>query len=225
MPNEPKISRAVVSRLPKYYRYLGEAHDQGIKRTSSKKLSEIMNITASQIRQDLNNFGSFGLQGYGYDTELLYNEIGKILGLDKKHKLVLIGCGKIGQALLKYEYFTSRGFTFEAAFDKSEDLVGTKVNGVEVFDVSKLEEYLSSHDIDIIALTIPKGHIGNTVEIINKSNISGVWNFINMDIDFRKGIQVENVHLMDSLMTLSYKIDEDEIINRYNVTTKKESLK
>ncbi len=225
MPNEQKISRAVVSRLPKYYRYLGEAHDQGIKRTSSKKLSEIMNITASQIRQDLNNFGSFGLQGYGYDTELLYNEIGKILGLDKKHKLILIGCGKIGQALLKYEYFTSRGFTFEAAFDKSEDLIGTTVNGVKIHDVSELADYLSTHHINIVALTIPKGHIGNTVDIINKSSVQGVWNFINMDIEFREGIKVENVHLMDSLMTLSYKIDEDEIINRYNVTTKGEAIK
>lgn len=219
MANQQKISRAVISRLPKYYRYLGAAHDQGIKRTSSKKLSEIMNVTASQIRQDLNNFGSFGLQGYGYDTELLYNEIGKILGLDKKHKLAVIGCGNIGQALLNYKSFYSRGFIFDCAFEKNQSLIGTTINDVPVLDVNDLGKYLSENDIDIVALTIPKGDLKNIVEVINNSDINGVWNFINMDINFRKGIQVENVHLMDSLMTLSYKVDEDEIIKRYNRST------
>ncbi len=219
MTNEPKISRAVISRLPKYYRYLGEAFDQGIKRTSSKKLSEIMNVTASQIRQDLNNFGSFGLQGYGYDTELLYNEIGRILGLDRKHKLAVIGCGNIGQALLNYKSFYSRGFIFDVAFDKSEKLVGTKINDVPVLHIDMLSSYLKENEIDIVALTIPNGDIDEIIEILNNSNICGVWNFINMDIQFRDGIVVENVHLMDSLMTLSYKVDEDEIIKRYSKTT------
>ncbi len=212
MQSNPKISKAVVSRLPKYYRYLGEAHDNGIKRTSSKKLSEIMNVTASQIRQDLNNFGNFGLQGYGYDTELLYNEIGKILGLDKKHKLAVIGCGNIGQALLNYKSFYSRGFNFEIAFDKNPNIIGTKINDVEVKDINELDKYLKENEIDIIALTIPNGDINELIKIINNSNIKGVWNFINMDLVFKKGINVENVHLMDSLMTLSYKIDEDEIL-------------
>ncbi len=224
MSKEQKISKAVISRLPKYYRYLGEAHDQGIKRTSSKRLSELMNVTASQIRQDLNNFGSFGLQGYGYDTELLYNEIGRILGLDRKHKLIVIGCGNIGQALLNYSSFHSRGFIFDAAFDKNTELVGTQINGITVHDIEYLESYLNENDIDIIALTIPQGTIGNIINIINHSSVSGVWNFINMDIDFREGIKVENVHLMDSLMTLSYKIDENEIINRYKNTTSIQSL-
>ncbi len=219
MANTQKISRAVISRLPKYYRYLGEAHDQGIKRTSSKKLSEIMNITASQIRQDLNNFGSFGLQGYGYDTELLYNEIGKILGLDRKHKLVVIGCGNIGQALLNYKSFYARGFIFDSAFEKSENLIGTTINDVPVRDINDLGKYLHDNDIDIVALTIPKGDLKDIIEVINDSKVTGVWNFINMDITFKKGIHVENVHLMDSLMTLSYKIDENEIIQRYNRTT------
>lgn len=221
MPSEQKISRAVVSRLPKYYRYLGEAHDNDIKRTSSKKLSEIMNITASQIRQDLNNFGSFGLQGYGYDTELLYNEIGAILGLDKSHKICVIGCGNIGQALLNYKSFSSRGFVFHVAFDKAPNVVGTTINNVPVQDISELDKYLSENDIDIVALTLPNGDLSDIVNIINKSNVKGVWNFINSDISFRDGIVVENVHLMDSLMTLSYKINEEEIIERYNGRTNK----
>ncbi len=219
MASEQKVSKAVISRLPKYYRYLGEAYDQGIKRTSSKKLSEIMNVTASQIRQDLNNFGSFGLQGYGYDTELLYNEIGRILGLDRKHKLVVVGCGNIGQALLNYKSFSSRGFIFEAAFDKDKNLIGTTIDDVPVYDAKDFKTYLQENEVDIVALTIPKGNLNEIVEIINDSNVSGVWNFINMDIDFKKGIRVENVHLMDSLMTLSYKVDENEIINRYTRTT------
>ncbi len=218
MANEQKISKAVISRLPKYYRYLGEAYDQGIKRTSSKKLSEIMNVTASQIRQDLNNFGSFGLQGYGYDTELLYNEIGRILGLDRKHKLVVVGCGNIGQAILNYKSFESRGFIFDAGFDKDPDLIGTTINGAPILDVASFKSYLNENDVDIVALTIPKGNLNEIVEIINTSNVSGVWNFINMDIEFKEGIRVENVHLMDSLMTLSYKVDESEIIKRYERT-------
>lgn len=220
MTNEPKISRAVINRLPKYYRYLGEAYDNGIKKTSSKKLSEIMNITASQIRQDLNNFGSFGLQGYGYDTELLYNEIGRILGLDKEHKVAVVGCGNIGQAILNYKSFRSRGFIFECGFDKSENVIGSEINGIIIKDVCHLESYLEENNIDIVALTMPKID-DEIINILNHSNISGVWNFINMDIKFRKGINVENVHLMDSLMTLSYKIDEDEIIQRYKKSTKK----
>lgn len=218
MENEAKISRAVIRRLPKYYRYLGAAYDKGIKKTSSKKLSEIMNITASQIRQDLNNFGSFGLQGYGYDTELLYNEIGRILGLDKKHKIAVVGCGNIGQALLNYKAFRARGFVFDCAFEKNANLIGTTINDVLVRDVNDLESYLSENEIDIVALTISRDGLDNVIEIINNSNVSGVWNFINMDITFKKGIEVENVHLMDSLMTLSYKIDEDDIIDRYTNT-------
>ncbi len=182
-----------------------------------------MNVTASQIRQDLNNFGSFGLQGYGYDTELLYNEIGRILGLDKKHRLIVIGCGNIGQAIINYKSFESRGFIFEAVFEKNEDLIGSTINDIPILDISTLSDYLSENDIDIVALTIPKGTVDSIIDIINDSTVAGVWNFVNMDIKFRKGIEVENVHLMDSLMTLSYKIDEDQIIDRYSGSTKKDT--
>lgn len=220
MGTEPKISRAVISRLPKYYRYLGEAYDQGIKRISSKELSRIMNITASQIRQDLNNFGSFGLQGYGYNIELLYEEIGTILGLDKKHSLVVIGCGNIGQALMNYKSFNSRGFIFSAGFDTNEELIGTVVNGVLVRDVKTLEKYLEENQTDIVCLTLPKCDFSEIIDIINRSTVSGVWNFTNMEIHFNDTIQTENVHLMDSLMTLSYRIDEDDIVKRYTGFTK-----
>lgn len=220
MSTEPKISRAVISRLPKYYRYLGEVYDQGIKRISSKELSRIMNITASQIRQDLNNFGSFGLQGYGYNIELLYEEIGTILGLDKKHSLVVIGCGNIGQALMNYKSFNSRGFIFSAGFDTNEELIGTVVNGVLVRDIKTLEQYLEENQTDIVCLTLPKCDFSEIIDIINKSSVSGVWNFTNMEIHFNETIQTENVHLMDSLMTLSYRIDEDDIIKRYTGFTR-----
>lgn len=220
MTTEPKISRAVIRRLPKYYRYLGEVYDSGVKRISSKELSKIMNITASQIRQDLNNFGSFGLQGYGYNIELLYAEIGRILGLDKSHKLVVIGCGHIGQAIMNYQSFSSRGFVFTAAFDNDPNIIGTKINGVEVLDVKDLEKYLSENEVDIVCLTLPKCDFKDIINIINNSSVTGVWNFTNMEINFREGIQTENVHLMDSLMTLSYRIDEDDIIKRYNGTAR-----
>lgn len=220
MTTEPKISRAVIRRLPKYYRYLGEVYDSGVKRISSKELSKIMNITASQIRQDLNNFGSFGLQGYGYNIELLYDEIGRILGLDKSHKLVVIGCGHIGQAIMNYQSFSSRGFVFTAAFDNDPKIIGTKINEVDVLDVKDLEKYLLENEVDIVCLTLPKCDFKDIINTINNSSVTGVWNFTNMEIHFREGIQTENVHLMDSLMTLSYRIDEDDIIKRYNGTTR-----
>lgn len=213
---ESKISRAVIRRLPKYYRYLGEVYDQGIRRISSKELSEIMNVTASQIRQDLNNFGSFGLQGYGYNIELLYEEIGRILCLDRQHKLVVIGCGNIGQAIMNYSSFKGRGFIFKAGFDINEDIVGTNIHGVDIYHINDLEKYLKENKIDIVCLTLPNVDFSNIVEVINNSTVMGVWNFTNMEIRFKENIKTENVHLMDSLMTLSYKIDENDIIKRYS---------
>ncbi len=218
--NEKKVSLAVAKRLPKYYRYLGEILDKGITRISSNELSQRMNITASQIRQDLNNFGSFGLQGYGYNVELLYKEIGRILGLDKNHKLVVIGAGNIGHALLNYENFQSRGFEFVGIFDKNPGLIGTIVKGLEVKHIDELKEYLNENKIDVVVLTVPQGSVKTVLDVINESNIEGVWNFTHMELNLREGIKVENVQLMDSLMTLSYKVNEDEIIKRYNGTTR-----
>ncbi len=218
--SEKKVSIAVAKRLPKYYRYLGEILDKGITRISSNELSQRMNITASQIRQDLNNFGSFGLQGYGYNVELLYKEIGRILGLDKEHKLVVIGAGNIGHALIKYDSFESRGFKIVGIFDKDADLIGSKIKDLEVQHVDKLKSYLTDNKIDVVVLTVPQTSVKSILDIINESTIEGVWNFTHMELSLREGIKVENVQLMDSLMTLSYKVNEDEIIKRYNGTTK-----
>lgn len=215
MNKEKNVSLAVVKRLPKYYRYLGELIDVDVSRISSKELSERLNITASQIRQDLNNFGSFGLQGYGYNVELLYEEIGKILGLNKKHNIIIIGAGNIGHALLNYSDFTNRGFNFVGIFDKDPNLIGKKINNVNIYDVDNLENFIKEEDVDIAVLSVPKTSANYITKILDKNKVRGIWNFSNVDLKVGKGVKVEDVHLMDSLMTLSYKINEKEIIERY----------
>ncbi len=204
------ISQAVISRLPRYFRYLGELRDEGVERISSQDLSELMKVTASQIRQDFNNFGGFGQQGYGYNVEYLYTEIGKILGLDKQHKFVIIGAGNLGQALGGYINFEKRGFIFSGIFDKNPDLVGKEVRGIKVQSMDNLDDFIRSNDIDIAVLTIPKTSAVEVAERLAKNGIKAIWNFAHVDMHLPKEIQVENVHLSDSLMKLSYNL------NRYN---------
>lgn len=206
MDNEKEISLAVIKRLPRYHRYLGEILENGVTRISSKELSDKMNITASQIRQDLNNFGCFGQQGYGYNVEFLYNEIRKILGLDRSYNLIIIGAGNIGQALVNYPNFRKRGFNFMALFDINPKLIGLTVNGIEIFDVDKLEEYLKEHKIDIAALTLPRPGSTKVAQILFNAGIKGIWNFSHTDLAAPDDVVIENVHLTDSLMTLSYKL-------------------
>ena len=153
---QKKISTAVIKRLPRYYRYLGELLEKDVVRISSKELSEKMNVTASQIRQDLNNFGGFGQQGYGYNVEYLYTEIGKILGLDRKYNLIIIGGGNIGQALAKYTDFERRNFFVQAIFDVNPELNGKTVRGIPIYMMDTLEQYIKEHTVDIVALAIPK---------------------------------------------------------------------
>ena len=204
------ISQAVISRLPRYFRYLGELRDEGVERISSQDLSELMKVTASQIRQDFNNFGGFGQQGYGYNVEYLYTEIGKILGLDKKHKFVIIGAGNLGQALGGYINFEKRGFIFSGIFDKNPDLIGKEVRGIKVQSMDNLDDFIKTNDIDIAVLTIPKTSAVEVAERLAKNGIKAIWNFAHVDMHLPKEIQVENVHLSDSLMKLSYNL------NRYN---------
>lgn len=204
------ISNAVVRRLPRYYRYLGNLIDEGVERISSGELSKKMNVTASQIRQDLNNFGGFGQQGYGYNVKYLYNEIGKILGLDNNHNMIIIGAGKLGQAIANYSSFQKRGFVIKALFDNNPDIIGTRVMDVEVLSVDRLPDILSNNDIDIAAITAPKEAVKDIINVIAKSQVRAVWNFSPMDIEFPKGIVVENVHLLDSLMHLTYNLTEYE---------------
>ncbi len=200
------ISQAVVARLPRYYRYLGDLKNSGIERISSQDLSKLMKVTASQIRQDFNNFGGFGQQGYGYNVEYLYNEIAKILGLDQSYNLIIIGAGNLGQALAKYVNFERRGFMVKGIFDKNPALYGKELRGIAVQPVEQIERFVRENDIDIAVLTIPKEGAVRTAELLVRCNIKAIWNFAHVDLNVPESIVVENVHLSDSLMKLSYGI-------------------
>ncbi len=203
---EKEISQAVIGRLPRYFRYLGELKDEGVERISSQELSELMKVTASQIRQDFNNFGGFGQQGYGYNVEYLYNEVGKILGLDHQYNFIIIGAGNLGKALGNYLNFERRGFLFKGMFDQKEELVGQTVRGVPVMSMDRLQDFIRENEIDIAVLTIPKTSAVGLVDLLVESGIKAIWNFAHVDLNVPEGIQVENVHLSDSLMKLSYNI-------------------
>lgn len=205
-----EISQAVIGRLPRYFRYLGELKDDGIERISSQELSAIMKVTASQIRQDFNNFGGFGQQGYGYKVEYLYEEIGKILGLHKTHNLIIIGAGNLGQALANYMNFERRGFLFRGIFDNNPALFGKKIRDLEVQSMEELETFVKENEIDIAVLTIPKDNALEVAERLARQDIKGIWNFAHIDLNLSKEIQVENVHLSDSLMKLTYNINRYE---------------
>lgn len=205
-----EISQAVIGRLPRYFRYLGELKDDGIERISSQELSAIMKVTASQIRQDFNNFGGFGQQGYGYKVEYLYEEIGKILGLHKTHNLIIIGAGNLGQALANYMNFERRGFHFRGIFDNNPALFGKKIRDLEVQPMEELETFVKDNEIDIAVLTIPKASALEVAERLARQDIKGIWNFAHIDLNLPKEIQVENVHLSDSLMKLTYNINRYE---------------
>lgn len=198
------ISNAVIGRLPRYYRYLGELRDQGILRISSQELSDIMNVTASQIRQDFNNFGGFGQQGYGYNVELLCAEISRILGMDQIHSMVIIGAGHLGQALAGYNNFAGRGFIFRGAFDCDEAVIGRRIGDIVVMPVDELEEFIRNNDIEIAVLTVPKGQAVSMAKRLVDCGIKAIWNFAHVDLDVPADVQVENVHLSDSLMRLSF---------------------
>lgn len=211
--SEKEISQAVIIRLPRYFRYLGELIDEGYERISSKELSERMRITASQVRQDLNLFGGFGQQGYGYNVKELHKEIGKILGLDKKHNLIIIGAGNLGQALANYMNFEKRGFIIKGIFDQYPEHCNKNVRGFQIHSMDELENFIEENDIDIAVLTIPKTSAVATSKRLVDSGICAIWNFAHVDLDVPENVVVENVHLSDSLMKLSYRfhcmIEED----------------
>ena len=201
------ISKAVIRRLPRYYRYLGELLEEGVERISSNELSEKMRVTASQIRQDLNNFGGFGQQGYGYNVPYLYTEIGKILGLDKTHHMIIIGAGNLGQALANYVQFEKRGFKVVGIFDVNPVLKGISIRGNEIRMMDGLPEFLETHDVQIAALTLPKNNAAETADMLVKQGIKAIWNFAHLDLDVPEDVIVENVHLSESLMRLSYNLN------------------
>ncbi len=203
-----EISKAVIGRLPRYYRFLEDLMTEGVERISSKELSERMNVTASQIRQDLNHFGGFGQQGYGYKVSYLYEEIGKILGLDRANHLILIGAGNLGQALANYTNYRKRNFYIEAIFDKDPGKIGTDVHGISVRDIETLPDYLKSHQVDIATITIPKEQAVIVADVLVKNGVKAIWNFAHTDLDVPDDVAVENVHLSESLMSLSYKVKQ-----------------
>ena len=204
---EKEISQAVIRRMPRYYRYLGELLEDGVERISSNDLSKRMNVTASQIRQDLNNFGGFGQQGYGYNVKFLYEEIGKILGLNQKHNIIVIGAGNLGQALANYVKFEKLGFVITALFDVNPALEGVTVRGIKIHMLDELDDYCKKNKVDIAALTLPKEKAEDTAQHLVNLGIRAIWNFAHVDLDLiDKDVVVENVHLSDSLMQLSYNI-------------------
>ncbi len=204
---EKEISQAVIRRMPRYYRYLGDMLDEGIERVSSNELSTRMNVTASQIRQDLNNFGGFGQQGYGYNVKFLYEEIGKILGVNQRHNIIVIGAGNLGQALANYVKFEKLGFVIIALFDVNPELQGKDIRGIKIHMLDELEEFIENNEVDIAALTMPKSKADSVAQRVVASGVHAIWNFAHVDLKLDEDdVVVENVHLSDSLMQLSYNI-------------------
>ena len=205
---EKDISRAVIKRLPRYYRYLGELMEDGVERISSNELSGRMKVTAFQIRQDLNNFGGFGQQGYGYNVKYLHSEIAKILGLDRTHNMIIVGAGNLGQALANYVEFEKRGFKLVGIFDVNPVLEGIAVRGIEIQMISDLPFFLKENNVEIAILTLPKNKAIDMADILIENGIKAIWNFAHVDLDTPDGVIVENVHLSESLMTLSYNLSQ-----------------
>lgn len=208
--SEKNISMAVIRRLPKYHAYLGELLKKDQRKISSRQLSEITGFTASQIRQDLNNFGGFGQQGYGYNIEMLYNEIGKILGIDKSHSAILIGAGNLGQAIFNYTGFNSAHFSIKGIFDVNKEIIGTKMKDVEVLDINTVDKFIKENNIEIAILCIPKNNAQQMVDVLVENKIKGIWNFSSTDLEVPESVIVENVNITESLLTLSYLIKEKQ---------------
>lgn len=201
---ENNISQAVIRRMPRYYRYLGELLENGVERISSKELSERMQVTASQIRQDLNNFGGFGQQGYGYNVEFLYEEIGRILGLTRVHNVALFGVGNLGAAIANYVNFEKLPFRMIGLFDVDQKKKDRIVGGIPVMMIDEFEDFIKEHRVDIAVLTLPKDAAMPVAERLVSLGVRAFWNFAHVDLMVPDDVVVENVHLSDSLMQLSY---------------------
>ncbi len=208
MTGDKRISMAVIRRLPRYFRYLTDLIRLDIRRISSKELSERMDITASQIRQDLNCFGGFGQQGYGYNVQSLYEEIGRILGVERRFRCALFGAGNMGNALANYENFQRRGFDIVTIFDVDPAKVGTRIHGIPVLHIDTFEDFMAGNPIDIAMLTVPNRIMPDITARVVAAGIKGIWNFSPTDLKLGDDVVVENVHLSDSLMVLGYRLIE-----------------
>ena len=201
------VSPAVIKRLPRYFRYLRELLKNDILRISSGELSRLMHVTASQIRQDLNCFGGFGQQGYGYNVKYLYGKISDILGVTRGYNAIIIGAGNLGSALASSPIFEKRGVTLTALFDVNKDIVGSVISGYTVLHMDKLDDYVASNNVDIAVLTLPKEVVRETAEHLASLGIKGLWNFASTEIELEgSDVVVQNVHMGDSLMTLCYEL-------------------
>lgn len=208
------ISDAVIRRLPRYYRYLDELHSRGVVRISSNTLGRRMGVTASQIRQDLSCFGEFGQQGYGYNIIELRAEIGHILGVDEPRRLIILGAGHLGHALLQNFDFAQGGFLLDTAFDISPAIIGTVVNGVTVRSMSELDSYCAANHPAVAVLTVPRSAAQELAERLVSLGVCGLWNFTNVELTVDESVFVENVHFADSLLTLSYRISKEPVTER-----------
>lgn len=201
-----KIPKAVVRRLPKYYRYLTELQQKNVERLSSAELSRITGFTASQIRQDLNHFGGFGQQGFGYRVVALKEQVGEILGLNRGEKVAIVGIGHMGKAIANSQLFNGRGYKLSALFDNNPDKIGSKLNGLEIMDVEKLNQVCKELEINILTITTPQEYAQQVADAAVGSGIEGIWNFAYADLILPEGIALENVSLEESLHTLTYYI-------------------
>lgn len=204
---EKKIPKAVISRLPKYYRYLGILLDEGVERVSSADLSRHMHATASQIRQDLNHFGGFGHQGYGYNVQNLYQSIGEILGLDRGFTMIIVGAGRMGMAVASYGRFAKRGFQVVGIFDRSPHKHrGDEIRGMKVRGLDELPAFLRDQKPDIAVLTMPSEGAARITPVLIEGGVRGIWNFSHMDLEAPEGVTIQDVHLSESLMELGYRM-------------------
>lgn len=209
--NRKNVPEAVVRRLPRYHRYLGECLKNGITRISSQKLSKKMQVTASQIRQDLNCFAQFGQQGYGYNVQTLYNEINRILNLNETKRIIIIGAGHLGSAIANYPNIKTRNFVVDALFDIDPQKIGTTVADVPVLDMTALENWMKTRGADIAVLCIPKESVARVAQNLVDWGIRGLWNFSYADLEVSPKVPVQNMHLIDNVMLLSYQMKEQEV--------------
>ncbi len=209
MDKKKNVSMAVIKRLPKYQRYLMDLMKNDVDRISSKELSEKIGFTASQIRQDLNCFGDFGQQGYGYNVKDLYNEISGILGLNKEYNYVIVGAGNLGQAIANYTRFEKLGFNLKGIYDANPKLIGIRIRDIEIGDIDDLPEFLADNSVDIGVICVPQSSAQKVCDMMVKGGIKGIWNFAPVDLSAPSEVTIENVHLSESLLTLIYLLNEN----------------
>ena len=204
---ERTISKGTLKRMPQYYQYIGELMDEGVDRISSNELSARLNISSSLVRQDLSMFSGIGIQGYGYDIESLYGEMGDVLGVNQRHNIIVIGAGNLGQVLVSYSNFSKHGFVMKGMFDVNPRLVGLVLRGIEIQSLDHLETFIRENNIQIAALTLPRKRAVEVAQRLYGAGIKAIWNFTNAALEPPKDVIVESINLSESLMQLSFRLN------------------